>query len=649
MHIKPSEMAALERVERAATRSKQPRFGKMSKDSREIFFSSMLRWTNASYTEEPPYKQDSRTRDKWLTSFWRSEPHLAGIMSSVNAIDANRSWHLTGGRNQVARFLPMFRHADDGAGWRQYVSQQSAAFYGTDMGALTETGRDGKGGPLREIYHLDPTKCFLTGHRNTPLKYDKSKDEWTNDDFFRLVSMKDIREDQNGLGFCAVSRCVEMTKIMLGVYGHELEQIGAKAPRGLLLLQNIDQDQWQEAMKARDVALDSDMRKYYNAVAVIAQMGVDTVDAKLIALSSLPEGFDIKVFTDLLMYAYALCFDYDSNEFWPGGGGAIGRGRETDIQHRKGTGKGGLNFMLAYQDQMEDQLPSTLEFAFEERDPEGEMLEAAVSQAWANVVATLVTGGSSASPGPAGPKGGAGEPAQNKDTQSTNNPKDQRPAAAAVQDTGILTVKEGRHFLAMKGVIPMSWTEEEENVKATDTENVETERDRLMANDSIRRAVYQFPDEPIVRYTYNGVTGKGRTTILFNRGEEILSATRYTIVKPTALIPPPPSIEQARDADELEEMEREEEDYDTDNLEEWNDIVEEEQEYEIQRRRKEEERERESKMLAKKVEEEIVPLRTDRGQARRGANRRRPAQAGNREEPKTPTISLAQFSRNGVG
>jgi len=80
-----------------------------------------------------------------------------------------------------------------------------------------------------------------------------------------------------------------------------------------------------------------------------------------------------------------------------------------------------------------------------------------------------------------------------------------------------------------------------EEATASDVKNVERlkmeeERDRLLENDSIRRAVYQFPNEPIIRYSW--VSGRpGRTEILYQEAQDILRATRYSIVKPTALIP----------------------------------------------------------------------------------------------------------------
>lgn len=537
MHARPNEQTILEHMERTI-QSQQPRFSQKSSNP-DAFFSSTIRWVTAASQEEPPYKVDSRTRDRWLSSFWKQEPHLAGVMSSVNAIDANRGWTLTGGRNQVLRFLPIFRNADNDSGWRQYISQQSQAYYGCDIGSLTEVARDGQGGPLGAIYHLDPTKCYLTGKPDGPLRYDRTKEAWSSEDYFRLVSMKNLDERFYGLGFCAVSRCLEMARIMLSLYGYQQEQLGTKAPHGLLLLQNISQNQWAEAMKTRDAALDSEMRKYYEMVAVIAQQGVDSVDAKLVALSNLPEGFNLETFTDLLMHAYSLCFNYDSSEFWPGGGGAIGRGRETDIQHRKGAGKGGLNFMLAYQDQMARELPASLLFEFEQRDQEGELLTAAVAQAWSNVVATLFAGGSSSDPGPAGTKGGSGEAAMaqpqspsptSKDNQTPGNPKDQLPASNTVKTpkVGMISLAEARQLLAMNGIIPMNWTQQEEDVSATDEAGLDIEKQRLLETPSIRRALELYPFEPIVRYRWP----LGRMETVFGGRQDAYSARRYTMVKP---------------------------------------------------------------------------------------------------------------------
>lgn len=518
---------AYERLEQRAVNSKQPRYS--SQKNNNDFFTGVMNWVRYAQEEEPGYSTDSRARDTWLTEFYTKEPHWAGIISSVNMIDTNRGWTMIGGRNQVARFVPILENADKNSGWRQWISQQSSGFYVTDIGPITEIGRDGRGGPMRALYHVDPTKCMLTGDVDRPLKYDGNKYPWREDDFFRLVSLKNIKDKFHGLGYCATSRALDMAKLMLGIYSHQMEMIGARAPKGLLLLQNITQEQWDEAMKVREAKLDSDMRKYYNAVAVIAQSGVDAVDAKLVALSQLPEGFDLEVFTNLLMYAYALCIGYDPIEFWPVLAGQLGRGRETDIQHRKGTGKGGLNFMLAMQEAIQGELPNSLLFEFEQRDQEGMRLDVEVAQLAANLVTTLYSGKGSQIPGPRGDQGGDGDP-----VVAQENPQIQP----------LISWEEARILLAGYNVIPDAWTHNDEEAKATDAAGIERlYRQQLMENEEVRRAAFQFPQEPIVRYSWPN----RKAQVLFRRGDDALKAERFSLVKPAALIPDFGADEQEKD------------------------------------------------------------------------------------------------------
>src|SRR5688500_17537447 len=88
---------SIEILERARDRAKsrQPRLQNKRPDDIN-FFTSVMNWVNMSFDQEPEYKADSRNRDKWLSSFWKEEPHWAGVISQVNMIDANRGWTLTG-------------------------------------------------------------------------------------------------------------------------------------------------------------------------------------------------------------------------------------------------------------------------------------------------------------------------------------------------------------------------------------------------------------------------------------------------------------------------------------------------------------------------------------------------------------------------
>lgn len=487
-------IAHLEEVQRARGEfSQQPRFAPRNT---QATFSSVYRWIRQADLEEPPYTTDSRKRDKWLSEFWRKENHLAGVINSVVAIDKNRGWSLIGGRNQVKRYTDILRSVEAGQGWRYYMTQQAQMYYTTDLGALTEIGRDGPNGPLRALYTLDSTKCYLTGKPTTPLAYEGTKDPWRPEDFFRVTSLASFREDQRGLGFCAVSRCLEMAKIMIAVYQHDQEMLGARAPKGLLLLKGVGQEQWNTAMAARTEELNAREQEWFGSVAVLASE-TDDVDAKLFALSQLPAGFDIEVTTKLIMYAYALAFGYDPIEFWPVEAGSLGRGKETEIQHQKATGKGAADFMLGFQDRLQMQLPETLSFEFEERDQQGMLLEASVIQAWANVANALYQSG-----------------------------------------MGILTREQAASLLVEQGILPAEWTEIEEDVMSTDesTARLHAIRQRALENESVRRAAALYPHEPIVRYSWP----QHRTTVLWERGDEILRRRVWQVVSevPRALPAP---------------------------------------------------------------------------------------------------------------
>lgn len=449
-------LAAMERVERAQTISKQPRLGAVDK---ERMFASFYKWVKAQSDAEPPYSADSRKRDRWLTEAWMKEPHLAGVINSVVAIDRNRDWSLTGGRNSVNRYNNILRESEQGEGWRYFAGRAALSFYTSDLGAITEIGRDGIDGPARAFYNVDPTKCMLTSSATTPLSYTPTHGKeqlWQSADYFRTTPMPTIKEEFNGLGFCGLSRVWGMVQLLMAVYDHDMEKLGARAPKGLLLLQNIGEQQWEDAMKAREANLSKMERDYYGGVAILAQEGVDQIDAKLVALSQLPDGYDIRTITELIMVGIALGFGYDPIEFWPINQGALGRGRESEIQHQKATGKGGIEFVRTFQDRLQGELPPTLLFEFEQRDVSGELSDAQVQKAWADVFAVLYDKGA-----------------------------------------GILTADEVRQLMVKQGIIPAEWTTAEEQAQTDST----GEQRSWLNTEAVWRSVFTNPRDPIVRYS----------------------------------------------------------------------------------------------------------------------------------------------------
>jgi hypothetical protein len=515
--------------------------------SPEDFFFSMCNLVDKAEEEEPPMSSDSRKRDRWMHDFLKHEPHLAGVVSSTTSIDTNRGWKVVGGRNQVKKITTMMHNwecAPGLKGWRPSFSVASFSYRCSNLGTMVEMGRDGVGGPVAALYNVDPTKCRLTGANDFPIQYYPGKggrsQKWSQEDFFRVTSMPSEVEEYSGLGYCPVDRCIRLAQLLIAVYRHDEEQLLARAPRGLLLLSGINRDQWDKAMLVRNSELDSDRMKYYGAVAVLASVSAK-VDAKLLALSSLPTSFNLRDWMDMMLYGYSLCFGYDPSEFWPVQYGALGRGNETEIQHEKATGKGRLDFVLGFQEQFQEYLPDSIEMEFDQRDEQGDLLHAQIFNAWVTAAKIAYEAGSTTTGG------------------------------------SLLSRAETRVLLANNGVIPSSWSENTE-VASTDIANAENEpavsdagdantvetpnasgsapattknpvaasptaqmllkqhkeymqdhqislemrRRELLESDRVWSAAKKFPEEQIVEYEFTPACMMGKTRIIWDRGSDVL-------------------------------------------------------------------------------------------------------------------------------
>ena len=512
--------------------SQQPRFD-VNEDPND-FFISILNVVNEMEEKEPVYSADSRKRDDWLRKFVAREPHLNGILNSATAIDKNRGWSVVGGRNQVKRISDMFHRfnvAPGLRGWRPACGAMSSSFWGTNIGSIIEIGREFVDGPASEFYTVDPTKCSLSSDMDYPLKYfpkGTKMQKWKDTDFFRVTSTVSTYDEFNGLGFCAVDRAVQIAQIMIALFRHDEEKLLARAPRGLLLLSGIKREQWEKAMESRDTELNSEGMKYFGSVAVLAS-SASSVEAKMVALSELPTSFNLKEWMDMTMYGYSLCFGYDPSEFWPVQYGALGRGNEVQIQHEKATGKGRLEFVLGFQEQVQEALPPTIDYLMEQRDDQGDLLRASVDLAWSTVVDKLYT---------------------------------------SVSDGGLplITNEEARMKLAEYGVIPTTWSPTADS-KGTDQDDPDDEevvdqpedlgepeetspdsaspsaqymrpsfttrrleylKEQFRDREPVRLAAQTFSKEPIVQYSYPANT----VIEIWESGEEMLKPKIYLVKKP---------------------------------------------------------------------------------------------------------------------
>lgn len=510
---------AVDKAIERAVESKQPVYSSDEKPA-ALSFTAIMRWAE----ERPPaYGADTREFDKWHDEFLHREPHLNGVVGQATSLIRNRGWSMTGGKIQVNRTKEIFHDADRqagarfGDGYRRYITRMARSFYIASFGAISELGRDEAprmaggvttAGPLRAIWSADPTR-FKMRTRGTkdhslnefPLAYYPVRGKmqnWRHGDFLRIVDNPSIREEIP-VGYSAVAMARELAEILVAVYRYDKEKLGARAPKGLIILNNITEAQWELAMKSRRAKLDGLEREYFGDVAVLAGSSVDQVEAKLLALSNLPDNFKRQEAIDLLMYLYALLFRFPPDEFWPVRGGSFGRGQETAIGVERATRKGDMDFFSIFQEQMQKELPAAVLLEFEERDDRGRRIEAEIHNLYADIATKLYEAGASTHP-----------------------------------DGPLLRREQALSFLVLNKVIPPEWSEAVEDVEVTDTEiaRVNLLRERLLdTKPQVHRAIAQYPEQPIVRYQWPS----GRELVLWERGDQAIKRS-HLITKKRAVL-----------------------------------------------------------------------------------------------------------------
>ena len=462
--------------------SKQPAYGggdgkTAVSGSFDIDFGTLLRW---SEDHPPAYSADTRQFDKWHANFLRTEPHLNGVVGQAVSMAGNRGFTITGGKIQVNRTKAIFDGANRkvgapfGDGYRQYIRKLVRSFYWASFGAPTELGRDQaprivggieQPGPLRAIWSSDPTKLKMRTRNlkdyplsEFPYAYYPGGSRvqyWRHADMFRVTDNTSAQDEFAGVGLSAVAICRELAEIMVAVYRYDQEKLGAAAPRGLLLLQNVTAKMWEDAMSSRGSKLQGAEREYYGNVGVLARAGVEQIDAKLIALSSLPEQFNRKEMIDMLMYLYALVFKFSPDEFWPVASTGFGRGSEAALGIERASRKGDADFFSDFQSQMSMHLPQSVLFEYTDSDVRGDKIKAEADKLYVDMAVQMYEAG-------------------------------------AISGERLLDRQKTLGFLALAGVIPPEWSEAEEITQASDTAVARTRRMREELMDTspqVRRAL----------------------------------------------------------------------------------------------------------------------------------------------------------------
>ena len=298
----------------------------------------------------------SKQRDADLRRFWKSVDHLAGAVYTIQSRlitipfqvlprDKTVKAHV----RQAEEFTDMLvNQSEFGEGWGTFYSKFVEDIVTQDNGSMGEIIGEGRpDGPIigmpNGIAHLDSWRCTRSGDPEFPIIYQDTDGKHYKMHYTRVVfssQMPSPSVTMKGVGFCAVSRCINIAQNLLDILVYKQEKLGSRPHRNILVTKGgLDPEVVRSAFIRAESMMNAQQNKRYSKTVVIGHEDMPDAEIQQIDLASLPDGFDERESITLGMAAIALAFGMDARELFPAM--SVGATRaEAMIQHMKQRGKG---------------------------------------------------------------------------------------------------------------------------------------------------------------------------------------------------------------------------------------------------------------------------------------------------------------------
>ncbi len=348
----------------------------------------------------------SYTRDSQLRSFWKTVDYLAGAVYTmesrlktvpfrVQPINPDIKSH----RRLAMEFQKILEEESDfWAGWGTFYSQFVEDLITQDNGTFAEILGEGRpDGPIRGrplgLAHLDSARCQRTSNPEFPVVYNASSGKRTKLHWTRVMftsQQPSPSETMHRVGFCAVSRCINVAQTLYDILVYKQEKLGSRPQRAVWVTQGgLDPNDVRGAFALAQESMDNRLLRRYSNTVVI---GADTIpDAGIqdLDLASLPDGFDEQTSVTLGMSTIALAFGVDARELFPGLQAGATRA-EALIAHIKQRGKGPGDILKETERLINSKfLPPSLIFEFDFQDDEQDRTVSEIRKVRADVLNTL--------------------------------------------------------------------------------------------------------------------------------------------------------------------------------------------------------------------------------------------------------------------
>ncbi len=338
----------------------------------------------------------SPSRDKDLRDFWKRSNHLSGAIGTFIAKISTMRFRVLPIDKAVKLQISMASDFEElllnsvefGAGWNVFIEKCTKDIIAADNGFFAEIiGPGDPSGPIIgravSLAHLDSGRCQKTSSPEFPVVYRDTDGKRYKLHYTRVMyasQMPSSNVDMKGVGFCAVSRCIDVAQNLQDIARYKQEKLGSRPPRIMILgKKGITANDIFAAFYAAEEQMDSqNLSRFSKMVALAPKKGFAEIDLEILDLASFPDGFDEQQSTTLGMFTIALALGVDARELWPA---TVSGATKADamIQHLKARGKGIGQTLQTFQRQINQKfLPRTLWFEFDQQDDEQDMVQAEV-------------------------------------------------------------------------------------------------------------------------------------------------------------------------------------------------------------------------------------------------------------------------------
>ena len=269
-------------------------------------------------------------------------------------------------------------------GWNVLLTKFLLDHYTQDNGGFMQiVGGGAPDGPIIGwpfgLVHMDAARMQRTNSPEYPCIYTDAHGQRYKVHYTRVIEMSSLPSANilmNGVGYCAISRCINVAQNLIDIATYEQEKLGSRPARTMLVGEYISTADIRKAFElAGDSADQARLTRFARTVAV----GNPTAATKInrIDLASVPDGFNKDESTELGICAIALAFGVDMREFWPATTTGATKS-DAEMQHQKAKGKWGEILQRLQRVINQKFLPPQLEFRFDYHTEEDNQVHAQV-------------------------------------------------------------------------------------------------------------------------------------------------------------------------------------------------------------------------------------------------------------------------------